>query len=226
MWDNIFGAWLWSFENESWIVVSQEKILWWIISDLRRPLTWFKSKFAHLYLQPLFNALHMLSALRLAYLTCCVGHWVTESTRTGSLDDVKTHHTHIFLNKITYSSYCDWWASSCNPFWWNNHLFIVRCAVYSLFQVDLYSARHWLLISISVTTPTNITQYCTLWSWYMRKRIDHWCSVVPEKSQPSGPTIQWETWQALFPTGTVGPRVGIFLEPLNTNDGFYLSSMQ
>ena len=42
----------------------------------------------------------------------------------------------------------------------------------------------------------------------MRKRIDHWCSVVPEAS---------------FPTGTVGPRVGIFLFPLNTNDRFYLS---
>ena len=26
MWDNIFGAWLYSFENESLIVVSQEKI--------------------------------------------------------------------------------------------------------------------------------------------------------------------------------------------------------
>ena len=38
-----------------------------------------------------------------------------------------------------------------------------------------------------------------------------------------GSTIQWETWQASFPTGTVGPRVGIFLSPLNTNDGFYLS---
>ena len=29
--------------------------------------------------------------------------------------------------------------------------------------------------------------------------------------------------QASFPTGTVGPRVGIFLSPLNTNDGFYIS---
>ena len=38
-----------------------------------------------------------------------------------------------------------------------------------------------------------------------------------------GSTIQWETRQALFPTGTVGPRVRIFLSPLNTNDGFYLS---
>ena len=47
--------------------------------------------------------------------------------------------------------------------------------------------------------------------------MDHWCSVVPEKSQPSG--------QASFPTGTVGPRVGIFLEPLNTNDRFYLFHM-
>ena len=40
-----------------------------------------------------------------------------------------------------------------------------------------------------------------------------------------GSTVQWETWQASFPTGTVGPRVGIFLSPLNTNDGFYLSHM-
>ena len=38
-----------------------------------------------------------------------------------------------------------------------------------------------------------------------------------------GSTVQWETRQASFPTGTDGPRVGIFLPPLNTNDGFYLS---
>ena len=38
-----------------------------------------------------------------------------------------------------------------------------------------------------------------------------------------GSTVQWETRQASFPTATVGPRVGIFLSPLNTNDGFYLS---
>ena len=38
-----------------------------------------------------------------------------------------------------------------------------------------------------------------------------------------GPTVQCETRQASFPTGTVGPRVGIFLSPLNTKDGFYLS---
>ena len=44
----------------------------------------------------LFNAFNMLSALRLTYLTCRVGHGVTESTRTWSLDDVKTHYTHTF----------------------------------------------------------------------------------------------------------------------------------
>ena len=38
-----------------------------------------------------------------------------------------------------------------------------------------------------------------------------------------GSTVRWETRQASFPTGTVGPQVGIFLSPLNTNDGFYLS---
>ena len=34
--------------------------------------------------------------------------------------------------------------------------------------------------------------------------------------------VQWETRQATFPSGTVDPGVGIFLSPLNTNDGFYL----
>ena len=38
-----------------------------------------------------------------------------------------------------------------------------------------------------------------------------------------GSTVQWETRQASFPTGTVGPWVGIFLSLPNTNDGFYLS---
>ena len=40
-----------------------------------------------------------------------------------------------------------------------------------------------------------------------------------------GSTVQWETRQASFPNGTVGPRVEIFLSPLNTNDGFYLSRL-
>ena len=54
-------------------------------------------------------------------------------------------------------------------------------------------------------------------------RIDHWCSVGTGKSQPEAPPLQWETRLALFPTGTVDPRVGIFLSQLNTNDQFFFS---
>ena len=45
------------------------------------------------------------------------------------------------------------------------------------------------------------------------------------KIQTLGSTIQWETRQASFPTGMVSPWVGIFLSPLNTNDGFYISNI-
>ena len=41
---------------------------------LKSAFTLFKSKTVHFYLQPLFSALNMLSALRLTYLTRCVGH--------------------------------------------------------------------------------------------------------------------------------------------------------
>ena len=54
-------------------------------------------------------------------------------------------------------------------------------------------------------------------------RIHHWCSVGTEKSQPEGPPFQWETRLAEFSTGTVDPRVGVFLKPLNTNDRFFFS---
>ena len=33
---------------------------------------------------------------------------------------------------------------------------------------------------------------------------------------------QEKSRQASLPTGKVDPRVGVFLSPLNTNDGFYL----
>ena len=146
MWDNIFGAWLYSFENESWIVVSQEKILCWIFSDWSRPSTWFKSKTAHFYLKPLFNALNMLSGLRLAYfnlLFWALSDWIHRDGEPWRCKN--TPHTHIFsstklLTRVTVADK----LVLVNPFWWNNHLFIVKCAVYSLFQVDLYSARHWL----------------------------------------------------------------------------------
>ena len=57
----------------------------------------------------------------------------------------------------------------------------------------------------------------------MRKRIDHWCSVVPEKFPTLRSIVQWETLRAYFPARTVGPWVGNFLSPLDINDGFYLS---
>ena len=37
---------------------------------------------------------------------------------------------------------------------------------------------------------------------------------VSRKIQTLGPTDQWETRQASLPTGTVGPRFGIFLSPM------------
>ena len=72
-------------------------------------------------------------------------------------------------------------------------------------------------------SPTNITQYCTVRSWYMRKKNRSLVFSGSRKIPTLGSTVQWETRQASYPTGTVGPRVGIFLSPLNTNDGFYLS---
>ena len=45
------------------------------------------------------------------------------------------------------------------------------------------------------------------------------------KSQPSGPPFSGKLGNALFHTGTVDPRVGISLSPLNTNDGFSLQFM-
>ena len=81
-----------------------------------------------------------------------------------------------------------------------------------------------------MTSPTHIIVYRTVRSVNVEL-------VYEKKNRPlvfSGSrkistlasTVQWETRQASFPTGTVGPPFGIFLSPLNTNDGFYLSGMQ
>ena len=59
-------------------------------------------------------------------------------------------------------------------------------------------------------SPTNITQFCTVWSWYMRKRIDHWCSVVPEKSQPSGPPFSGKLGKPRFPLERWALWLGFF----------------
>ena len=58
---------------------------------------------------------------------------------------------------------------------------------------------------------------------YVRKRIDHWCTVEPGNSNPRVHPFSGKLGKASFPTGTVEPRVGISLSPLDTNAGFFLS---
>ena len=60
---------------------------------------------------------------------------------------------------------------------------------------------------------------------YVRNRIDHWCTVEPGNPNPRVHRSSGKLGEASFPTGTVDPRVGISLSPLNTNDGFSLSFM-
>ena len=61
---------------------------------------------------------------------------------------------------------------------------------------------------------------------YVRNRIDHWCTVEPGNPNPRVHRSSGKLGEASFPTGTVDPRVGISLSPLNTNDGFSLSIYQ
>ena len=56
---------------------------------------------------------------------------------------------------------------------------------------------------------------------YVRNRIDHWCTVEPGNPNPRVHCSSGKLGKASFPTGTVDPRVGISLSPLNTNDGFF-----
>ena len=58
---------------------------------------------------------------------------------------------------------------------------------------------------------------------YVRNIIDHWCTVEPGNPNPRVHRSSGKLGEASFPTGTVDPRVGISLSPLNTNDGFSLS---
>ena len=54
-------------------------------------------------------------------------------------------------------------------------------------------------------TRKGVIRKTTCWWYhgYVRKGIDHRCSVSTGNSQPSGPPFQWETWRASFHTGTV-----------------------
>ena len=89
--------------------------------------------------------------------------------------------------------------------------------IYFLFQIDfVHCASLTVNIDLSDVTNRYTVLYCTVRLLNLK--------LVYEKKNPNiGSTVQWETRQASFPTGTVGPRVGIFLSPLDTNDGFYLS---
>ena len=93
----------------------------------------------------------MLSALRLTYLTCCVGHWVTESTGTGSLDDqIHTFSSTKLLTRVTVADK----LVLVNPFWWNNYLFI--CLMRCLFAVSRWFVqRAPLTVNIDLSDVTN-----------------------------------------------------------------------
>ena len=70
------------------------------------------------------------------------------------------------------------------------------------------------------------TLACFALGAYKLNRIHHGWSVEIGKSQPEGPSVpvgnearRVSHWND--PTGTMDPRVEIFLSPLNTIDGFF-----
>ena len=141
---------------------------------------------------------------------------MTECTGAGPLDDVKTNkHTYSSTKLLTRVTVAEKLVF-VNPFWWNNHLFIVLFAVSSWFvprasltvNIDLGDVTKWYYSTVPYS--------CGIWEKE---------SIIGVKIPTFWSTIQWETRQASFPTGTVDPQVGIFLSPLNTNNGFYLSYM-
>ena len=69
--------------------------------------------------------------------------------------------------------------------------------------------------------PSYLAKYSKI--GYVRKIIDHWCSEGPENPNPGVHHSSEKLGKASFPTGTVNPRVGILLSPLDTNAGFSLS---
>ena len=96
----------------------------------------------------------------------------------------------------------------------------------------LFAVSSWfvqcasLTVNIDISDVTN-TNYTVLYRTVVvyEKKNRSLVFSGSRKIPTLGSTVQWETRQASFPTGTVGPRVGIFLSPLNTNDEFYLSHM-
>ena len=130
-----------------------------------------------------------------------------------------TPHTHISLNKITYSSYCGWYASSCKS------ILMKWPFVHCSFAVSSWFVqRASLTVNIDLSDVTN-KNYTVLYRTVVvyEKKNRSLVFSGSRKIPTLGSTVHRKTRQVSFPTGTVGPRVGIFLSPLNTNDGFYLS---
>ena len=98
----------------------------------------------------------------------------------------------------------------------------MRC----LFAVSsLFVQRTSLTVNIDLSDVTN--RYYTVpyrrVAFRIEKKKRSLVFSGSRKISTLGSIVQWETREASFLTGTVGPRVGIFLSPLDTNDGFYLS---
>ena len=153
MWDNIFGAWLYSFENKSWIVVSQEKILCWIFSDLSRPSTWYLKLNCAFLLTTFIQCFEHAECIAIDIFNLLCWALSDGIHRDGSLDrvdDVKTPHTHTFSStKLLTRVTVDDKLVLVNPFWWNNHLFIVFAVL------GWFEQRASLTVNIDLSDVTN-----------------------------------------------------------------------
>ena len=85
-----------------------------------------------------------------------------------------------------------------------------------------WDATWWRHFNIKMTSRVDVLPACgrrTAILFYLSlglarvceiNRIDHWCSVGTEKSQPEGPPFQWETRLAEFPTERWTRGLGFF----------------
>ena len=156
----------------------------------------------------------MLSALRLTYLTCsAMSYWMHRDGEPWRCKKATLSSTKFFT-RVTVADK----LVLVNSFWWTNYFF--HCLMRCLFAVSSWFVqRASLTVNIDlsdVTNRYNTVAYGTvafrigIWE----KRIDHWCSVALEKSQPSASLVSH--WNG-------GPSGWGFLSTLDTNDEFYLS---
>ena len=88
-------------------------------------------------------------------------------------------------------------------------------SVFRNFWETLIDIKLWHLM---VSKQTNL-----LFLWVWENRIHYLCSMETGTSKPKGSIFQLESRFVGFSNGTVCPRVGDCLFPLNTNDGFIFS---